>query len=181
MLSFFRLFVSALFQSLLYEACGRTVNPVNGAVGLLSTGNWHVCQAAVETVLAGGPLRPIPGVLTGAWTANSNESSDGFSAVACTGRSAYPQSSRPSITSHASWEGREPSDLGLSLTLRGRRGRGRSCSQVERPNVYPQPSFYSGESEVTTMTMRTTASFEGGGDDRRMRGVSERKLLNLFV
>ncbi|XP_057466373.1 LOB domain-containing protein 38-like [Actinidia eriantha] len=50
----------ALFQSLLFEACGRTVNPVNGAVGLLGTGNWNVCQAAVETVLRGGVLRPIP-------------------------------------------------------------------------------------------------------------------------
>ncbi|KAK9163684.1 hypothetical protein Syun_004586 [Stephania yunnanensis] len=49
----------ALFQSLLFEACGRTVNPVNGAVGLLWTGNWHVCQAAVETVLRGGTLRPM--------------------------------------------------------------------------------------------------------------------------
>ncbi|KAK6143638.1 hypothetical protein DH2020_023986 [Rehmannia glutinosa] len=47
----------ALFQSLLFEACGRTVNPVNGAVGLLWTGNWHVCQSAVETVLRGGVLR----------------------------------------------------------------------------------------------------------------------------
>ncbi|KAK1427496.1 hypothetical protein QVD17_16182 [Tagetes erecta] len=44
----------ALFQSLLYEAAGRRVNPVNGAMGLLSTGNWHVCEAAVQTVLAGG-------------------------------------------------------------------------------------------------------------------------------
>ncbi|XP_076949884.1 LOB domain-containing protein 37-like [Bidens hawaiensis] len=50
----------SLFQSLLYEAAGRTVNPVNGAVGLLGTGNWHVCQASVETVLQGGTLRPIP-------------------------------------------------------------------------------------------------------------------------
>ncbi|KAL1557905.1 LOB domain-containing protein 38 [Salvia divinorum] len=50
----------ALFQSLLFEACGRTVNPVNGAVGLLWTGNWHVCQSAVETVLRGGVLRPLP-------------------------------------------------------------------------------------------------------------------------
>ncbi|KAG8390946.1 hypothetical protein BUALT_Bualt01G0136400 [Buddleja alternifolia] len=49
----------ALFQSLLFEACGRTVNPVNGAVGLLSTGNWHICQTAVDTVLAGGALRPM--------------------------------------------------------------------------------------------------------------------------
>ncbi|XP_073315911.1 LOB domain-containing protein 37-like [Primulina huaijiensis] len=54
----------ALFQSLLFEACGRSVNPVNGAVGLLSTGNWHICQAAVDTVLSGGSLRPLPvGVL----------------------------------------------------------------------------------------------------------------------
>nr|GFC32078.1 hypothetical protein [Tanacetum cinerariifolium] len=50
----------SLFQSLLFEAAGRTVNPVNGAVGLLWTGNWHVCQASVDTVLRGGTLRPIP-------------------------------------------------------------------------------------------------------------------------
>ncbi|KAL1540885.1 LOB domain-containing protein 38 [Salvia divinorum] len=56
----------ALFQSLLFEAAGRTVNPVNGAVGLLGTGNWHVCQAAVETVLRGGVLNPIPELLVGA-------------------------------------------------------------------------------------------------------------------
>ncbi|KAG9147146.1 hypothetical protein Leryth_005381 [Lithospermum erythrorhizon] len=58
----------ALFQSLMYEACGRTVNPVNGALGLLSTGNWHVCQEAVETVLSGGVPRPITtGVSGGGW------------------------------------------------------------------------------------------------------------------
>lgn len=51
---------SGLFQSLLFEACGRTVNPVFGAVGLLWTGNWHVCQSAVETVLRGGELAPLP-------------------------------------------------------------------------------------------------------------------------
>lgn len=51
---------AALFQSLLFEACGRTINPVNGAVGLLWSGNWHLCQAAVETVLRGGTLRPLP-------------------------------------------------------------------------------------------------------------------------
>ncbi|XP_047952134.1 LOB domain-containing protein 39-like [Salvia hispanica] len=50
---------SVLFQSLLFEACGRKVNPVNGAVGLLITGNWHICRAAVETVLAGGVITPI--------------------------------------------------------------------------------------------------------------------------
>lgn len=54
------LMFSGLFQSLLFEACGRTVNPVFGAVGLLGTGNWHVCQSAVETVLRGGELGPLP-------------------------------------------------------------------------------------------------------------------------
>lgn len=49
----------AIFQSLLFEAAGRTINPVNGAVGLLWTGNWHECQAAVETVLRSGTLRPV--------------------------------------------------------------------------------------------------------------------------
>ncbi|MCO5605755.1 hypothetical protein L7F22_059939 [Adiantum nelumboides] len=48
----------ALFQSLLYEACGRIVNPVFGAVGMLWRGNWPECQAAVETVLKGGSLKP---------------------------------------------------------------------------------------------------------------------------
>lgn len=55
----------ALFQSLLFEAAGRTVNPVNGAVGLLWTGNWQVCQAAVEAVLRGGTLRAIPDLVGG--------------------------------------------------------------------------------------------------------------------
>ncbi|KAH7850437.1 hypothetical protein Vadar_032889 [Vaccinium darrowii] len=55
----------SLFRSLLFEACGRTVNPVNGALGLLSTGNWHLCQVAVQTVLSGGTIRPIgAGILT---------------------------------------------------------------------------------------------------------------------
>ncbi|XP_037431767.1 LOB domain-containing protein 41-like [Triticum dicoccoides] len=49
----------ALFRSLLYEACGRAANPVFGASGLFSTGNWEACQAAVQAVLEG---RPIPQV-----------------------------------------------------------------------------------------------------------------------
>ena len=51
--------LAAIFQSLLFEAAGRTINPVNGAVGLLWTGKWHECQAAVETILRGGTLRPV--------------------------------------------------------------------------------------------------------------------------
>ncbi|CAN4092139.1 unnamed protein product [Withania somnifera] len=65
----------ALFKSLLFEACGRTVNPVTGAVGLLTTGNWHVCQKAVQTVLAGGNLRSsFAGILTPPYLDDSSES-----------------------------------------------------------------------------------------------------------
>ncbi|CAK8533228.1 unnamed protein product [Lathyrus sativus] len=49
----------AIFRSLLYEACGRIVNPVYGSVGLLWSGSWQLCQAAVEAVLRGEPITPI--------------------------------------------------------------------------------------------------------------------------
>lgn len=46
----------------MYEAVGRTINPVNGAVGLLWTGRWRFCQLGVEQVLRGngGALTPLP-------------------------------------------------------------------------------------------------------------------------
>lgn len=65
-------YFSALFQSLLYEAVGRTINPVHGAVGLLWTGNWHVCKSAVETVLQGGALGPLAESLGGAAAADQS-------------------------------------------------------------------------------------------------------------
>ncbi|XP_030447448.1 LOB domain-containing protein 42-like [Syzygium oleosum] len=43
----------AVFRSLLYEACGRIINPIYGSVGLLWSGNWGQCQAAVDAVLKG--------------------------------------------------------------------------------------------------------------------------------
>ncbi|GMJ15324.1 hypothetical protein HRI_005201600 [Hibiscus trionum] len=114
----------ALFQSLLFEACGRTVNPVNGAVGLLSSGNWHICQAAVETVLQGGTLRPISG---SSWAPSCDESSDRFCVNLC------------------NYE----SDLSLSLTARlGGERRGRR--QEEENKRAKRVSFYSEESEITT-------------------------------
>jgi hypothetical protein len=54
----------ALFRSLLYEACGRTINPVSGAIGLMWTGNWDLCQAAAEAVLRGESLRALSTVPT---------------------------------------------------------------------------------------------------------------------
>ncbi|KAI3712934.1 hypothetical protein L1987_71504 [Smallanthus sonchifolius] len=49
----------ALFRSLLYEACGRIVNPIYGSVGLLWSGRWELCQNAVEAVLKGSPIVQI--------------------------------------------------------------------------------------------------------------------------
>ncbi|XP_071696046.1 LOB domain-containing protein 38-like isoform X2 [Rutidosis leptorrhynchoides] len=50
------------------QSVGRTVNPVNGAVGLLWTGNWHVCQESVETILRGGTLRPVTEISNGGYS-----------------------------------------------------------------------------------------------------------------
>ncbi|KAL2531602.1 LOB domain-containing protein 41 [Abeliophyllum distichum] len=50
----------AIFRSLLYEACGRIVNPIYGSVGLLWSGSWQLCQNAVEAVLRGDPITQIP-------------------------------------------------------------------------------------------------------------------------
>lgn len=61
----------AVFQSLLYEACGRTISPVYGAVGLLCSGNWNACQAAVESVLKGGAPRPAVSLPEVSKTTNS--------------------------------------------------------------------------------------------------------------
>ncbi|KAF7819872.1 LOB domain-containing protein 41-like [Senna tora] len=49
----------AIFKSWLYEACGRIVNPIFGSAGLLSSGSWHLCQAAVEAVLRGAPITTV--------------------------------------------------------------------------------------------------------------------------
>ncbi|KAK9066914.1 hypothetical protein SSX86_014238 [Deinandra increscens subsp. villosa] len=49
----------AIFRSLLYEACGRIVNPIYGSVGLLWSGSWQLCQNAVEAVLQGSPITQI--------------------------------------------------------------------------------------------------------------------------
>ncbi|KAL6953891.1 hypothetical protein U1Q18_044981 [Sarracenia purpurea var. burkii] len=48
-----------IFRSLLYEACGRIVNPIYGSVGLLWSGNWALCQNAVDAVLKGAPITQI--------------------------------------------------------------------------------------------------------------------------
>lgn len=84
--------LTALFQSLLYEACGRTVNPVFGAVGLLSSGNWQACQAAVDRVLNGGSVRPPSPTSLSSSCLPTNPSSDDmpFPALNSLGKCSYP-------------------------------------------------------------------------------------------
>lgn len=163
-----------MFQSLLFEAAGRTVNPVNGAVGLMWSGNWQVCQAAVETVLRGGVLRPIPELLTGAPI--SPEIDDASEAeVTCTDMFNLrdPSSnSRSNVQKRRRFEQQSSkvtklSDLDLSLT-QGFPGKMNSClPEKRRPGT---PSRNSEESVTTTC-------FESG-----FGGVKgeEPKLLNLF-
>lgn len=148
----------ALFQSLLFEACGRTVNPVSGAVGLLSSGNWHVCHTAVQTVLSGGVLRPFPAVLTPVL----DESPDTFSRGACAVQNLH----YPSMYYVDDAERSQQLDVGLSLepnlAVAGGRGRGRGRSCAMRDAV----SFNSQDS------VTTTSGSDSNGD---------RKLLKLFM
>lgn len=156
----------ALFQSLLFEACGRTVNPVNGAVGLLGTGNWHVCQAAVETVLRGGTLRPIPELLTsGAPFPSSDEVSE--AEVTCTNMwnlGDPSPNSRPKVSPKRRRSGEPNQPYQTDLDLRLTPAKSVYNQEIRRPGT---PSMNSEES-VTT--------FESGFADQ----YGERKLLNLF-
>ncbi|KAJ4827089.1 hypothetical protein Tsubulata_034588 [Turnera subulata] len=147
----------ALFQSLLFEACGRTVNPVNGAVGLLWSGNWHVCQAAVETVLSGGTLTAVPGILAaGVLPPNSDESSDTYTTWAQSMPFAYSSSVNQAVGDH------------VSVAPKTKVGGGGGRDKRGRDTM----SFYTGDSETTSSFGRSCGG--GGGDNRK-------KLLNLFV
>ncbi|GJT60893.1 LOB domain-containing protein 40-like protein [Tanacetum coccineum] len=48
-----------IFKSLLHEACGRIINPTYGSVGLIWSGNWEQCQAAVNSVLQGSTIMQL--------------------------------------------------------------------------------------------------------------------------
>ncbi|KDP32057.1 hypothetical protein JCGZ_12518 [Jatropha curcas] len=185
----------ALFQSLLFEACGRTVNPVNGAVGLLWTGNWHVCQAAVETVLRGGMLRPLPELLSGEEGSRSPTSDEGSEAEGtCTDmwnlQVPNPHSRFSNSRSKVSPKRKRndepvtikrqrlqlqfpPNDLDLRLTPNFSPKTSPCKPEARRSGT---PSMNSEESVTTT----TTCSEIILGDHQYGNG-GERKLLNLFV
>ncbi|KAL5753119.1 hypothetical protein ACOSP7_023288 [Xanthoceras sorbifolium] len=181
----------ALFQSLLFEACGRTVNPVNGAVGLLWTGNWQVCQAAVETVLRGGALRPMSDLLNGGSPTPPASDEASEAEVTCTDtmwnlqQDPFPNSHSRFSTSRskvspkrkrteetAKLQQRSDLDLCLTPTFSNKVVSPCKPENLGRPGT---PSMNSEESVTTTC-------FESGlGDHLFNNGAEERKLLNLFI
>ncbi|KFK28429.1 hypothetical protein AALP_AA8G513500 [Arabis alpina] len=180
----------ALFQSLLYEACGRTVNPVNGAIGMLWTGNWNLCQAAVETVLRGGSLRPIPEISGGGFAGFPSAKSEEASEICTemlnnnsTDRNIYHHSRFSSSRSRSTRDSSSPTkrkrvaseqtelDLSLINNLPVK-------STPRRRSV--TPSMNSEESTTTTSFWDNTATGELYGNGGGVVG-EESKLLNLFV
>ncbi|KAL0872336.1 hypothetical protein Bca101_022041 [Brassica carinata] len=168
----------ALFQSLLFEACGRTVNPVNGAVGMLWTGNWHVCQAAVETVLRGGTLRPMSDLLESPSLNSSDESTEIWRMQRPDG-SSNDENGRTHYNSRSKLTMTERSDLELNhrLALTG--------PVVPVPFLPPLPfskavnSDHSGSPSEESVTTSCYENGISGGDGHRNK--REKKLLNLFV
>ncbi|KAL5561358.1 hypothetical protein UlMin_031105 [Ulmus minor] len=134
----------ALFQSLLYESVGRTVNPVNGAVGLLWTGNWNFCQSAVETVLRGGALGMLSESVGGGGEFD-NASSEYGGRCEISRRSSVSQSP----------------DLDLCLTS----GTNIMVEKEKEREVSPT----SEESETTTLESGLGESCSGGGATKLLR------------
>ncbi|KAI3809890.1 hypothetical protein L1987_19493 [Smallanthus sonchifolius] len=143
----------ALFQSLLFEACGRTVNPVNGAVGLLWTGNWHLCQSAVATVLRGGSIRAMPEMFSGFRMTDSDNASE---AINCS----FNEKTKLI-----------PEDLELGLTRSSLKEEVRRGSDGDDRWTKKQRTTTSLELEVSE-----TTTLESGTDS----ASSETKLLPLF-
>lgn len=151
------------------------MNPVNGAVGLLWTGNWHVCQAAVETVLRGGALHPIPEFLCTSSTSpvldEASECSDMFKLrdPSSSSRSRVEKRRRPYDPSKVL----QLADLDLSLT------QGFPAKILSEKRREETPSRTSEESVTTTC-------FESGFGDHYTNALGggiragEPKLLNLF-
>lgn len=74
-------FFLAVFKSLLYESCGRIVNPVYGSVGLFWAGQWDRCQAAVDAVMMGSEIGPGTVVSDSQGSGSGGGDSEGFVAA----------------------------------------------------------------------------------------------------
>uniref|UniRef100_A0ACD5YZN3 Uncharacterized protein n=1 Tax=Avena sativa TaxID=4498 RepID=A0ACD5YZN3_AVESA len=151
----------AVFQSLLYEAAGRTINPVSGAVGLLWAGSWHLCEAAVQTVLRGGALHPLPELSGGVGGSDLFASSARRAGVGC---STYSTAKRLATTSKSNPGAAHPEpscDLGLFLA--------------------PGSSSPTGERQRRARRAGTPSMSSDGSVTTSAGGEREPELLNLFV
>ncbi|KAK8478001.1 hypothetical protein V6N13_130723 [Hibiscus sabdariffa] len=152
----------ALFQSLLFEAVGRAVNPVTGALGLMWTGNWNLCQSAVQEVLRGGMLQTLPEVIRGV-------SGPGFEDVSETvgGGQCF-------LTKDEYFVGNEGFDGGM---LKYRAIDLDLCLMAGDDVVWKKirQTTPLEESETTTLGSRFY------GDEHSSKGGHEQKLLRLFI
>lgn len=132
------------------------MNPVDGAVGLLSRGMWHVCQLAVETALAGGTLTPITDI-TSVGISPDAFGTEESSLQSLSGPSVpYMQENQPSNPLTSSLQPRFFNEIGIFPRLP-------APWRVKR-SMDMMISFKSEESEMTSLA--------SSGNDR--------KLLNLF-
>eukprot|EP00897_Mesotaenium_endlicherianum_P006827 jgi/Mesen1/6172/ME000317S05298 len=127
----------ALFQSLLYEACGRTINPVYGSAGLLWSGQWHACESAVDTVLKGGSLTEFqqPPCTNTSTTPNGNNAS-----------ATYPQAGSPLGPSYASFSfpGMEAAPMAYWPLTMTPMNNAASAAAAYQASMYQMPGGYTG-------------------------------------
>ncbi|RRT78860.1 hypothetical protein B296_00025566 [Ensete ventricosum] len=154
----FHVLYAAAFRSLLYEACGRTINPVNGATGLLWTGNWHLCQAAADTVLGGGTIRPLLDLGGDA----DVEELYRFQKAGASSSSSSPPRKMPKDP-----ESKVPPKFDLDL-----------CLMPSSPEAQGQGNWRASTPSATSESSVTTTNEGSAGDQ-----TAEEKptLLNLFV
>ncbi|KAG8368469.1 hypothetical protein BUALT_Bualt15G0048600 [Buddleja alternifolia] len=153
---------------LLNATLERTINPVNGAVGLLWTANWHVCQSAVETVLRGGVPRPLPEFTLLTQSPEFDEGSEGNN------EDLYGSKELNVRLKRKSNDIDETSclDLGLAASLPPRMT---ARGGVNRRREKRRPASPSDESETTTF--ESCFVFD---QDLQKNNEHETKLLKLF-
>ncbi|XP_022762369.1 LOB domain-containing protein 39-like [Durio zibethinus] len=152
----------ALFQSLLFEAVGRMVNPVSGAVGLLWTRNWNVCQSAVQTVLQGGTLHPLPEFSGGVSGSDFEDVSETVGGGQFFGTKEHDFVKMKDFDEVIKCKA---TDIDLCLMI----GDDRTVKRMREAT----PS--SEESETTTLGSRSP------GDGSSSKGGGEQKLMRLFI
>ncbi|OMO73922.1 hypothetical protein CCACVL1_17075 [Corchorus capsularis] len=147
-------------------AVGRAINPVSGAVGLLWTGNWNVCQSAVQTVLRGGTLQPLPEFSGGVSGSDLEDVAEtvGGNLGQCFRTREEDFVKRKGFCDVVKCEPL-PNDLDLCLMI-GDSNRAAKRRREDTPSE---------ESETTTLGSRSNSGDGGSSKD------GERQLLRLFI